>query len=312
MHNIAKSFNYNLDSTERQNQKAWNDLTNLFKKDPWKSMNNQKGSEFQKAYLALRNYYTKWETGGASGSDSGFFGRSGLSNKSSTLWNNLGTCRIDIRTNFDENWYKRKFKSGMLNKMIYAIKTDAMKNAPPGVQANDTNKFGHKWSADTMEDGEKRKLDSIRWKMTNKVANDYIRLLLGWTRKKEMYMEDGNYKPMQEVGDMTRDDAFGKEMAKKALGNRGILGRLKQKLFSGQQSSNTISVAFQMADFGDGWELVELRGDNDVGGGEAAPEDSKKQEKEEQPKKKEEMAAESITQEYVSNLIDECLCSRGK
>ena len=104
-------------------------------------------------------------------------------------------------------------------------------------------------------------------------------------------------------------------MAKKALSNRGILGRLKQKLFSGQQSSNTISVAFQMADFGDGWELVELRGDNKVGGGEAAPEEeNKKQPKEEQPKKKgeEEMAAEFITQEYVSNLIDECLCSIGK
>ena len=43
---------------------------------------------------------------------------------------------------------------------------------------------------------------------------------------------------------MTKDDGFGKEMAKKALSNRGILGRLKQKLFSGQQSSNVISVAF--------------------------------------------------------------------
>ena len=169
VHNIAKEFNYNLDSSERQNEKAWNNLTNLFKKDPWKSMNNQKNSEFQKAYLALRNYYTQWETGGASGSDKGFFGRSSLNTKSN-LWNKYGTCRIDIITHFDENWYKRKFKSGMLNKMIYAIKTDAMKNAPPGVQANDTNKFGHKWSADTMEDSEKRKLDSIRWKMTNKVA----------------------------------------------------------------------------------------------------------------------------------------------
>lgn len=67
-----------------------------------------------------------------------------------------------------------------------------------------------------------------------------------------------------------------------------------------------------MADFGDGWELVELRGDNEVGGEEAAPEDDNKQPKEEQPKKKEEMAAESITQEYVSNLIDECLCSGEK
>ena len=46
-------------------------------------------------------------------------------------------------------------------------------------------------------------------------------------------------------------------MAKRALGNRGILGRLKQKLFSGQQSSNVITVAFQLADPNDGWEVVE-------------------------------------------------------
>lgn len=52
---------------------------------------------------------------------------------------------------------------------------------------------------------------------------------------------------------MDRDEAFGKEMAKKALNNRGILGRLKQKIFSGGQSSNVISVCFQMADWRDGW-----------------------------------------------------------
>lgn len=37
-------------------------------------------------------------------------------------------------------------------------------------------------------------------------------------------------------------------MAKKALNNRGILGRLKQKIFSGQQSNNLISVVFQLDD----------------------------------------------------------------
>ena len=37
-------------------------------------------------------------------------------------------------------------------------------------------------------------------------------------------------------------------MAKKALDNRGILGRLKQKIFSGQQSNNLISVVFQLDD----------------------------------------------------------------
>ena len=47
-------------------------------------------------------------------------------------------------------------------------------------------------------------------------------------------------------------------MAKKALDNRGILGRLKQMIFSGGQSNNVISVCFQMADPNDGeWKIVE-------------------------------------------------------
>ena len=46
-------------------------------------------------------------------------------------------------------------------------------------------------------------------------------------------------------------------MAKKALSNRGLLGRLRQKLFSSGQSNNVISVAFQLADWNDGWKEVE-------------------------------------------------------
>jgi hypothetical protein len=41
------------------------------------------------------------------------------------------------------------------------------------------------------------------------------------------------------------------------LGNRGILGRIRQKLFAGGQSNNVISVAFQLADYRDGWEKVQ-------------------------------------------------------
>jgi hypothetical protein len=59
---------------------------------------------------------------------------------------------------------------------------------------------------------------------------------------------------------MEMDTAFGKKMAGKALGNRGILGRLKQKVFAGGQSNNVISVAFQFADPNDGWTLVDEEG----------------------------------------------------
>lgn len=177
--------------------------------------------------------------------------------------------RITIKTDFDDDWYKHKFKSGLLNKMIFAIKTDAMSRTSPTVKANDTNRVGHKYTADEMLPEEKRKLDSIRWKMTNKVAKDFVAQLLGWSRKKEKKMaEDGSGEvPVQQV--LTEDKAFGKKMASKALDNRGILGRLKQQVFSGGQESNTISVAFQMADMNDGWKTVGEEGKKDPEGGAA-------------------------------------------
>ena len=92
--------------------------------------------------------------------------------------------------------------------------------------------------------------------MTNKVAKDYISMLLGWSRKKELKQTpDGNVPTQLEL---KSDEGFGQEMAKKALDNRGILGRLKQMIFSGGQSNNVISVCFQMADPNDGeWKIVE-------------------------------------------------------
>lgn len=92
--------------------------------------------------------------------------------------------RIDIHTDFNETWFKRKFKSGFLNKMIFAIKTDAMSRAHKTGKEGDM--AGHKYTADEMLPQDKRKLDSLQWKMTNQVAKDYISMLLGWSRKKEL------------------------------------------------------------------------------------------------------------------------------
>lgn len=167
--------------------------------------------------------------------------------------------RIDITTKFDKDWFTHKFKSGFLNKMILAIKTDARSHSAPN---NKNAMSGHKYTADEMLPQDERKLDSIKWKMTNKVAKDYISLLLGWSRKKEKKQgENGEY-PATEL---KRDEGFGKEMANKALGNRGLFGRLKQKLFAGGQKSESISVAFQMADMNDGWKLVESDDSNPKG-----------------------------------------------
>ena len=71
--------------------------------------------------------------------------------------------------------------------MIFAIKTDARSHSSPDHKNDMTN---HKYIADEKLPQDKRKLDSIKWKMTNKVAKDFISLFCGWSRsKKEMYQE---------------------------------------------------------------------------------------------------------------------------
>ena len=48
-------------------------------------------------------------------------------------------------------------------------------------------------------------------------------------------------------------------MAKKALNDRGIFGRLKNALFSGGTDGSTITVAFQLDDPHNGWTIVEKK-----------------------------------------------------
>ena len=135
--------------------------------------------------------YAQWDNGGsARGSKDELFGRA--QGDSDTGWTPLVTCKIDVRTNFGEDWYKRKFKSGFLNKMIFAIKTDARSHSSSDHKNDMTN---HKYTADEMLPQDKKKLDSLQWKMTNKVAKDYISLLLGWSRPKEMHKVDGQPMP---------------------------------------------------------------------------------------------------------------------
>ncbi len=130
------------------------------------------------------------------------------------------------------------------------IKTVGRMGTPDSAK---TSMSGHKYTADEMLPQDKKKLDSLQWKMTNKIAKDYISFLLGWTRKKEKYEGEMKVPPDNKL---KKDDGFGKSMADKALGNRGVLGRLKQKLFAGGQSNNVISVAFMLADPNDGWKEV--------------------------------------------------------
>jgi hypothetical protein len=117
----------------------------------------------------------------------------------SDAWNPYQACRIDIHTNFDANWFKRKFKSGLLNKLIFAIKTDARSHLSDGAKARDPM-ANHKYTADEMLPQDTKKLDGIQWKMTNKAAKDFITYFMGWTRKKERLpdSQDGTAGPPTE------------------------------------------------------------------------------------------------------------------
>lgn len=225
---------------------AWTDLTQVLNQDPWKSLADD---QFKSLVEKLKK---AWKTfTGEDEQDSGGKDHLNGNKVSGSGWSPAMSMRIDVTTKFDENWYKRKFKSGFLNKVIDTVKTGIHARAYDDNGRNSEFK-NKKFSADQMEDSDKRKLDSLQWKMTNKVAKDFISMLLGWSRQKQYEKDnEGNIVPTQ--AELTKDEAFGAEMAKKALNNRGILGRLRQKIFSGGQSNNVISVAFQLADWRDGW-----------------------------------------------------------
>ena len=214
------------------NQKAWNDINEVLKGQNWVGwMKSDK--ELNNTVQALRGGWDVFQgkpqgTSQAGGSGSNGEKDSGTSPEDNE-WNPLIPLRIDIQTNFDDNWFKRKFKSGLLNKMIFAIKTSGRAKVSPDANVNDPM-ANHKYTADEMLPQDVKKLDSIQWKMTNKVAKDYITYLLGWSRdKKKIMNEEGDgFKPFVPVDSMEQDSAFGKKMSEKALSNRGILGRLKQ------------------------------------------------------------------------------------
>ena len=244
---------------DEKNRAVWKELDQILKSPPWSKI-VASDKEFKGICDSI---VTSWKTfnGGDAGTNDGGKTSDGTQHVgkalgSSTKNNPNMAMRITIETKFDDNWYKNQFKSGFLNKMIFGIKTIGRMGTPSGAK---TSMSDHKYTKDEeLNASEKSKLDKLKWNMTNKVAKDYISLLLGWSRKKE-YTEDdeGNRKPAQEA--LKQDKGFGDSMSKKALGGRGFFGRLKQKLFSGQQKSESISVAFQFADPNDGWKFVESK-----------------------------------------------------
>ena len=223
-------FDQTKGAREGDNKKTWKTITDMLSKEPFQFDKGMQG-----ILKKLNSGYQTWKKNGGRGKD-----YDPQTSSQGTDWNPNYSFRIDIKTSFDDNWFKKQFKSGLLNKAIMAIKTDAMSRATVGSMKD------HKYTADEMLPQDQRKLDSIKWKMTNKVAKDYISLLLGWSRDKVINPDGTVQRELKE------DSSFGKKMASKALDNRGILGRLKQKIFAGGQDSGQISVAFQLGDRNDG------------------------------------------------------------
>lgn len=281
----------NVNSGTSGNQETWGVLQKLFN-DTWKTLLESDKDLLEKVNKVRKNW-EEWAKNSPSGSSSGSpLGSSSLSEKANE-WNPRQTYRIDIQTNFDDTWFKRKFKSGLLNKAIFALKSMGRASSAPNVK---TDMTGYKYTADEMLPQDKKKLDGIQWKMTNKVAKDYVTYLLGWSRPKEMNDTDGL--PSNEL---KQDQGFGKKMADKALSGRGIMGRLMQKVFAGQKSNNVISVAFQLADPNDGWTVKEVKGNKEDS--EEEPEGGGEEPEPKNPENDKEPASESTCDPF-SDLFD--------
>ncbi len=109
----------------------------------------------------------------------------------------------------------------MLNALIMGLKTAARARTSVG---GETEWTGHKYTAGEMLPQDIRKLDGIQWKMTNKVTYDYIKYLLGWSREKNKVRSGTGFMPFSEL---SSDPSFGQTMAKRALGERGFMSRLR-------------------------------------------------------------------------------------
>lgn len=251
--NLGKNFRSG--TKDSNNVKSWKSIKDIL--TSWKKGKLIDDEDWDE----INNAYRDWELNKGVSSDD--------ANKAQTSkddYNPNYTYKIDIVTDFNDSWFQRKFKSGLLNKAIMAFKTQASKKSID-------QEYHHEYKQDEMLPGDKRKLDSIQWKMTNKVAKDYVMYLLGWTRKKEVYPDNTG------VEELKADAGFGKQMASKALDGRGIWGRLKQKIFSGGQNNNTISVVFQLADIYDGsWTIKEKKEKIDNSQEQPSDDGSKKEE----------------------------------
>lgn len=233
-------------------QASYKEIKKILTSEPWQSLTE---GDLKKTFDSINKNWSAW-----AGKDSGSASTGGEGKtqrkEGNKDWNPRLPFLITVDVQFDEDWFKKQYKSGLINAAIRGLKTQAMKRSVG--TAGQSSLSGHEWTYDHMEDSEKRKLDSIKWKMTNAVTKDYIMYLLGWSRKKvALKTKDGQTIAHPSEAVLRMDTGLGDKFAKNAMGGRGLLGRMRQKLFAGGTETGKIQAAFQLADPNDGWTVVD-------------------------------------------------------
>jgi hypothetical protein len=146
------------------NKDLWKKMNDKLKTEPWASDIKKQTPPFNvnlfnkisffgnnngKNLLEMINDgWTNFTSAGLKGKsgDSGNRGNDKLGKGSvvdNKVWNPRQTYKIEIKTNFNDEWYKKRFKSGFLNKVIMGIKT--VGRMGPGAK---TSMSGHKYTQD--------------------------------------------------------------------------------------------------------------------------------------------------------------------
>ena len=155
------------------NKELWKTLNKGLKTEPWASEIKKNTPPFDVSAYNKINFFSKnkgknlleivnseW-TNFANANlkdksgDSGDRGNNTLGKASivdGQTWNPRQTYKIEIKTNFNDDWYKKRFKSGFLNKVIDTVKTSI--HAHADVTRDNDEYRNKKFSADQMEPGE--------------------------------------------------------------------------------------------------------------------------------------------------------------
>ena len=122
------------------NVSAYNKI-NFFSKNKGKNLLEIVNSE----WTNFANANLKDKSGNSGDRGNNALGKGTTVSADAKTWNPRQTYKIEIKTNFNDEWYKKRFKSGFLNKVIMGIKT--VGRMGPGAK---TSMSDHKYTADEM------------------------------------------------------------------------------------------------------------------------------------------------------------------